>query len=788
MRNFVRTRVAAQGKKNSSPFAHALYWLLSFSFSIWLAWVLFSSGQQGWLGDNVKTVFLSFLGNTSYLFPFLFLYGLVAILLNLNKPHKGVITLTTGILLTLGSISTMLQLLSTKFGPWETAGGWLGYFLDQALTSVMGQLGPVLGSLLLFILGVQLLFKISWQKLFKTVSAAIASDYREWMAARRALNSRLKNIEEKEEAAGPSYDAKPIPEPPAKAGNAEPEGLPGFVPPKTQIVRPAMAEKKAAAEKPAPGPDTRPAAKAGAAAAGQEAPTPAPGPAFKDFKLPSVELLEKPSGVDNNGPADEEMAASKQKLEETLKSFNIAAYVADIYPGPVITRYEVTPAPGVKISSIVSLGTDVALAMKAVGIRVTGHIPGKSAIGFEIPNQKRAKVGLREVLESESFSSKKEPLMFGIGRHSEGSIAMADLEDMPHLLVAGSTGSGKSVFLQALILSIMYRRTPDEVKFVFIDPKRLELSTYQDVPYLYDPKVGPDKVEVTTDAKDAAKTLAALTRVMMKRYKKFEKARVKNIAGYNRWADANNEPREYYIIVVIDELADLMVQAKNVVEENIQRLAQMARAVGIHLVLATQQPSVDVITGVIKANLPARVALKVTSSTNSRVILGEGGAEALIGKGDLLYLTKESPKPLRIQGAFVSEAEIGRVVEYLKTQGRPSYMPLVEDEEGSASGKGSSSEELTAALKLVQTRRRVSQDLLKAHFGSSARATNILSILEVNGYIQKPEGSNRWEIFFDKIDRYLAEHGNDAPEGGVQQQFEAGPRPAPADEEFSRNE
>jgi len=371
--------------------------------------------------------------------------------------------------------------------------------------------------------------------------------------------------------------------------------------------------------------------------------------------------------------------------------------------------------------------------------------------------------------------------MFAIGRHSEGSMAMADLEDMPHLLVAGSTGSGKSVFLQSLILSIMYRRTPDEVKFVFIDPKRLELSTYQGVPYLYDPKVTADRVEVITDAKDAAKTLAALTRVMMKRYKKFEKARVKNIAGYNKWADANNEPREYYIIVVIDELADLMVQAKNVVEENIQRLAQMARAVGIHLVLATQQPSVDVITGVIKANLPARVALKVTSSTNSRVILGEGGAEALIGKGDLLYLTKESPKPLRIQGAYVSEAEISRVVEYLKTQGSPAYMPLVEDDEETAgTGKGSSSEEMIAALRLVMERRRVSQDLLKAHFGSSARATNILSILETSGYIHKPEGSNRWEIAFDKIENQL---NSQAAAIAAQP-----PAQEPAGEEFTRNE
>jgi len=775
MRDLARNRAQAQGKKKPSALSYALYWLGAFAFNVWLIWVLlFNSGQRGIIGEKVNWAFMGFLGNTAYLFPFIFLYGLVALLLNLKKPLKGLITLTSGIFLILGALSAIIERLNTHFGPWATAGGMLGGFIDQVLFSMVGGVGAGLLSAFILFAGVQLLFNISWRRVLKALASTAADDYRNWVNAKRELNAKLKNISDKEKADGPVYEAKPIPEP-APAPAPEKEEAPSFVPPKTQIVRPTMTKE-------AP-PKVQPDA-AGKGESGGEKDQAAKkyaGPVFRDFKFPSTDLLSASDETGFGGPSDAEMAASKQKLEETLKSFEIAAYVADIYPGPVITRYEVTPAPGVKISSIVSLGNDVALAMKAVGIRVTGHIPGKSAIGFEIPNQKRAKVGLREVLESQAFTSRKEPLMFAIGRHSEGSMAMADLEDMPHLLVAGSTGSGKSVFLQSLILSIMYRRTPDEVKFVFIDPKRLELSTYQGVPYLYDPKVTADRVEVITDAKDAAKTLAALTRVMMKRYKKFEKARVKNIAGYNKWADANNEPREYYIIVVIDELADLMVQAKNVVEENIQRLAQMARAVGIHLVLATQQPSVDVITGVIKANLPARVALKVTSSTNSRVILGEGGAEALIGKGDLLYLTKESPKPLRIQGAYVSEAEISRVVEYLKTQGSPAYMPLVEDDEETAgTGKGSSSEEMIAALRLVMERRRVSQDLLKAHFGSSARATNILSILETSGYIHKPEGSNRWEIAFDKIENHLNSQSAAAAAQPTAQE--------PAGEEFTRNE
>ncbi len=755
----LKRRFAAPGRKGApSSFAGALYWILSFAFALWLIWLTFSRSPKGVVGETVSGALHGLLGQSAYLFPFIFLYGLAAILLKLGKPHKGLMTLTAGILLMLGALSSGLQLMATAFPASGFDGGHIGYYMEYALEKMFGAAGAGVFSFALFLVGAQLLFKISWGRALKTSWTAMAEDYRSWGQARRDLKAKLKLISEKE-GPEPKYEARPIPEAP---------------PPKIN----AVAEQGGAAPKPGakPGPAPLPVKereREDASVKVQPHKKPKTYTAhFKDFKLPTAELLDPPARETVIGPSRDEMEAARTKLEETFKSFDITVHVADIFPGPVITRYEVTPAPGVKISSIVSLANDVALAMKAAGIRVIAPIPGKSAIGFEIPNQKRAKVGLREVLESPAFNERREPLAFGIGRHAEGSIALANLEDMPHLLVAGSTGSGKSVFLQSLILSLMFRNTPDEVKFVMIDPKRLELSFYQDVPYLYDPKVLPDSVSVITDAKDAAKTLICLTKVMMQRYKKFEKARVKNIAGYNRWAAANNEQPEYYIIVVIDELADLMVQAKNVVEENIQRLAQMARAVGIHLVLATQQPSVDVITGVIKANLPSRIALQVTSKVNSRVILDTSGAEALIGKGDLLYLTKDSPKPLRIQGAFVGEAEINRVVDYLKTQGRPDYPMFVEEDETAAGGKGGSSEELIAALKLINERRRVSQDLLKAHFGSSARATNILSILEVNKFIHKPEGSNRWEIFFDKIENHLADHQSAPaqPEGAAAEQ------------------
>ncbi len=770
MRNFAKIRASAQGKKKASALSYVLYWAGAFAFTLWFTWVLFTSGTHGFIGDPVAGAFKDFLGNTAYLFPFIFLYGLVAILVNLKKPHKGVLTLTAGILMILGSMSAIIGLLSSRFGPDHFDGGWLGYFLEQTLSKMFGGVGAGLFSAVILFAGIQVLFKISWQKVLKTVSSTVAADFRDWLQARRELNTRLKNISDKEQAEGQAFEVKPISEPPPVIRAKEPaEEKPAFTAPEPVVVRAQQEAPAAKTAKPAPA-----------------AKKPDPGkpkladPYFKDFKLPGTDLLEPAAKQSAIGPDDDEIRSARLQLETTFKSFNVNVQVSGVYPGPVITRYEVTPGVGVKINSIVSLSNDVALRMKSAGaIRVIAPIPGKDAIGFEIPNNTRAKVCLRELLEDPSFNGASSPLTFALGRYAEGRVATANLENMPHLLVAGATASGKSVFMQSLILSIIFRNKPDEVKFLFIDPKRLELTFYEDIPYLYDPKESPDRVSVITDPKDAAKSLVALTRVMEKRYKKFEKARVKNIASYNKWALENSEPQEYYIIVVIDELADLMLQQKNVVEDAIQRLAQMARAVGIHLVLATQRPSVDVITGVIKANLPSRVALQVTSKTDSRVILDCPGAEALIGKGDLLYLAIDAQKPSRIQGAYVSEDEIRRVSDFVKAQARPNYQPLSEDEETQGTGKGSSSEEMLTALRLVLERKRVSQDLLKAHFGSSSRATNILSILEMSGFIHKPEGSNRWEIFYDKIEKHIKDQAVSAPQPQEEE---------PAGEEFSRNE
>lgn len=716
-------------------------WIFLISLSVYLFWIIINPQQKGVVGNFIFNTLKSFFGDSLYLFPFLFFYGSVRIMLKLGKPQKGILSLLAGIFTTMVALSSIFEFFHYKSILSSLEGGWIGYFTESVLRTLFGSIGGFIFSLAMIIIGLNIIFEIRWKELFIKSYEILKKDWQEWQKARAEFSARISSY-----AASTSCRPKQetiinfTSQPKGENGKLEEEST-NIISneEKTQLNKKKEGGNKTTEKKILTNPQFL---------------------RFKNFNLPPVDLLNK-NIKDVFIPDTSEIEAAKNKLEETLKNFNISAYISGIFPGPVITRYEVTPSPGVKISSIVSLSNDIALAMKSAGaIRVIAPIPGKSAIGFEIPNLKRSLVTLREIIESPEFNSSPYKLTFALGRHTDGSVAIANLEEMPHLLVAGATGSGKSVFLQSLIISLIYRNTPDEVKFLLIDPKRLELTSYETIPYLYDPKVEPEKVKVITDAKEAAKSLMALTKVMEKRYKKFEKAKVKNIQSYNRWALSNNQPQEFYIVVVIDELADLMLQAKNVVEEAIQRLTQMARAVGIHLVLATQRPSVDVITGVIKANLPARVALQVSSKVDSRVIIDMPGAESLIGKGDLLFLAPNKSKPERIQGCYVSEEEIEKIVDYISKQGKPDYPMYLDEEQTQFEGKGSSNEELIAALKLVLERRRVSQDLLKAHFGSSARATNLLSLLEIKGFIHKPEGTNRWQIYFDKIESYLQAYEN----------------------------
>ncbi|MBI5202311.1 MAG: DNA translocase FtsK 4TM domain-containing protein [Elusimicrobia bacterium] len=720
-------RAKAKRKKQDPVLLSAVRWVAALFGTLYLGWTVVAPSHSGALGQLIGGHVLDALGLSAYLLLGFLLYGLA--LYFKTEKVSGYVTWAAGAMLVLGASATLLAAAAGK-------GGAFGAALYAFGSKVVGAFGAWLAAVAIGALGLQVLFDISWLVVLSKVWKTLSEDYRDWLRARRELSEQIRVA-----TAGtkPVKLAAPVAEP-APQAKAEPKPEPVALTPVPVVSRELPPEIKG----------DKKAKKAEAAA---PLPT-SSGP----YKHPPIELLPAKKGDANSGrPSEAEIREAIASLETTLTSFEIQARVSGYSPGPVITRYEVAPSPGVTVASIVARSNDIALSMKAKGIRMIAPIPGKAAIGIEIPNQRGVMVGLREVLESPAVANQSSPLAFALGLSSDGTPLGADLQKLPHLLVAGATNAGKSVMVHSLILSMLYRARPDEVKFLMIDPKRIELSLYDGIPHLYDPKVPCDQVQVVTHSKEAARSLKALVTVMEKRYEKFQKYRVRDIQAYNAEALKRGEPAEFYIVVVIDELADLMVVARDVVEDSIQRLAQMARAVGIHLVLATQRPSVDVITGVIKANLPSRVALRVASKVDSKVIMDGNGAEALLGKGDMLYMAP-GQDPMRVQGCFVSTEELGKVVDHLKEQGKPDYPPMetmAAVGEADLSTFGVEPLEFTQALKLVLERRRVSQDLLKSQFGSSARATNLLSLLEVKQFIFKPEGSNRWEIHFDKIEDYL---------------------------------
>ncbi|MBI5588146.1 MAG: DNA translocase FtsK 4TM domain-containing protein [Deltaproteobacteria bacterium] len=400
-----------------------------------------------------------------------------------------------------------------------------------------------------------------------------------------------------------------------------------------------------------------------------------------NFKLPPVSLLDKvPS---RGGSVDNQSLLDNSKiLEKKLQDFGIEGRVLEVRPGPVVTMYEFEPAPGVKVGRITNLSDDLALAMKAMSIRIIAPIPGKSVVGIEVPNHERDLIHLREMLECPAFSKSRSRLTLALGKDIAGSPYMADLARMPHLLVAGATGTGKSVSVNAMILSILFKATPEDVRFLMVDPKMLELSAYEGIPHLITP--------VITDPKKAAGALRSIVLEMGKRYRLMAEKGAKNIEKYNQMLDeecagGDEEPKRIpYIVVIIDELADLMMTSGKDVEECLVRLSQMARASGIHLMIATQRPSVDVVTGLIKTNFPARIAFQLPSRTDSRTILDAGGAETLLGQGDMLFLPPGTSKLQRIHGAYVSEPEIKRVTDFWKNQGAPQYDNVLIEEAESA--------------------------------------------------------------------------------------------------------
>lgn len=453
------------------------------------------------------------------------------------------------------------------------------------------------------------------------------------------------------------------------------------------------------------------------------------------YVFPSIQLLKKGEGSSQKTSSRASLSNAK-KLEDTLLSFGVEAKVTQINKGPTVTRYELQPKQGVKVSKIVNLADDIALNLAASGIRIEAPIPGKAAVGIEVPNDTSEMVYLRDVIESDQFAAFPSKLAFALGKDIAGKPIVADIGKMPHILIAGATGSGKSVCINTLITSILYKASPKEVKLIMIDPKVVELNVYNGIPHLMIP--------VVTDPKKAAGALCWAVNEMTKRYQLFADNNVRDMKGYNNKVTDENLKMPS-IIIIIDELADLMMTAAKEVEDAICRLAQMARAAGIHLVIATQRPSVDVITGVIKANIPSRLAFAVSSGIDSRTILDSNGAEKLLGKGDMLFCPIGESKPLRIQGAFVSDQEVEAIVEAVKMSGEVQYeetvMESIHAPAIAIEGDGED-ELLTQAIQLASGKEKLSISMLQRYFRIGFnRASRLMEMLEARGIVGPDEGS-----------------------------------------------
>lgn len=724
-----RKKSPAKKKKNvqQSFVADEITIWLTLAVSILL--LLSNFGLGGFAGEAVSSFLYDLFGYGSYLVPFL-LFGGVAFTLS-NRGNRSAYIKTGAAVMLFILICTFLELLVLE-------GGLLGSFLTGILTPAIGIAGTYVVVAILMIICMVIITGKSALKGVKEQGERAYGRAREDAARRRELNEtrRLQRIKEEEKeiekarkaglivekadkkenrrkdrlVSGVSFDTtlkeskkspdmrEIVPEemiPEEEIREEEPQfvinraSVPDIPDEELmlnseEIPEPEIAEAGSLGEEiPVPSPTDENKGKKnkmGAAAVADEAAMVSQAVAAaeakpkKAYKIPPFSLLTR--GKKGGGDSDAHLRETARKLQETLHSFGVNVTITNVSCGPSVTRYEMQPEQGVKVSKIVGLTDDIKLNLAAADIRIEAPIPGKAAVGIEVPNKENAVVNLRDLLESEEFKNSGSKLAFAAGRDIAGKVVVTDIAKMPHLLVAGATGSGKSVCINTLIMSILYKATPDEVKLIMVDPKVVELSVYNGIPHLMIP--------VVTDPKKAAGALNWAVAEMTKRYQLFAQYNVRDLKGFNEKVEAAEKARHSededipkkmpQIVIIVDELADLMMVAPGEVEEAICRLAQLARAAGIHLVLATQRPSVNVITGLIKANMPSRIAFSVSSGVDSRTIIDMNGAEKLLGKGDMLFYPSGYQKPARVQGAFVSDKEVQNVVEYLKKQnGEAAY-------------------------------------------------------------------------------------------------------------------
>ena len=465
------------------------------------------------------------------------------------------------------------------------------------------------------------------------------------------------------------------------------------------------------------------------------------------YELPSVDLLKSPPPIGER-EIKENLDENSRVLEEVLRDFDIEAKVVGVSKGPVITRYELEPARGVTVSRVTSLSDNVALAMKAMSVRIVAPIPGKGTIGVEVPNLKSTLVYLKEILESKEYKKSTSKLKLALGKDISGTPVVADLNEMPHLLIAGATGSGKTVCVNSIITTLLYNASPEELKILMVDPKKVELLPFNDLPHLIAP--------VVTEAKKVSHALDWVVSEMERRFELFTQLGVRNITAYNEKAKIKSEELSPlpYIVIIIDELHNLMLVAQQEVENTITRLAALSRAVGIHMIIATQRPSVDVITGVIKANLPARISFKVASKVDSRTVIDMNGAEKLLGTGDLLFIEPGNPKPVRAQGSLVSDEEIKKITTFIKSQRKPDFEEeILKAEERPKYKRFEKDEVYGEAVKLVIQTRQASVSMLQRRLGVGyTRAARLIDMMEDEGIVGTYQGSKPREILVDNID------------------------------------
>lgn len=783
------SRKPTKKKKTEQRFLQdeVIIWL---TLAVSLLLILSNFGLGGWIGDEVSYFFSGIFGLITYIIPFA-LFGIAAFLVSNKGNVSAYIKVAAGIVFLILAC-TFLELVDHK-------GGSLGKSIAKILTPTIGTAGTYVVIIIFMIICCVIITGKSLLQGVKTQSGK-AYDKAKEDNARRRKEAELRRKEREQEKkkttgnsekekkkrtdkhavgvsfattlTGKSPDMKEIAPEPAEEPVPEPEESPSFVINRAEPA-PDVEEAEPFAEEPYE-PVRESKKKSGAMTAAEMERVAAAVAADeakpkKAYHFPPMNLLKR--GNKTSGESDAHLRETAMKLQQILQNFGVSVTVTNVSCGPAVTRYELQPEMGVKVSKIVGLTDDIKLNLAAADIRIEAPIPGKAAVGIEVPNKENSAVMLRDLLETAEFKNSQSKISFAAGKDIAGKVVVADIAKMPHLLIAGATGSGKSVCINTLIMSILYKASPEEVKLIMIDPKVVELSVYNGIPHLMIP--------VVTDPKKAAGALNWAVAEMMRRYQAFAEQNVRDMKGYNEKAasspaiDGEELKMMPQIVIIVDELADLMMVAPGDVEEAICRLAQLARAAGIHLVVATQRPSVNVITGLIKANMPSRIAFSVSSGVDSRTIIDMNGAEKLLGKGDMLFYPSGYQKPARVQGAFVTDKEVQSVVEYLKNHnGDADYdneivQHVNTSEIGTGQGLGAGSEEnerdmyFTEAGRLIIDKDKASIGMLQRTFKIGFnRAARIMDQLCEAGVVGGEEGTKPRKVLMSKeeFEQYMGEN------------------------------